>query len=452
MLTLLHAGTVKLTACCAPLATLAHLGRRCGVRSNDHAATLPSEWSGNHENARRFARWHTLCSNAHVVTIPRAFLFLVARVPAWLTLGLALAVTSPAFGQAISLKSQSYRVERANERSSSEEPYAINRQDCLDDDPTKPDYDYKDAPNGRTWIRFTIYVDGNIKNNSRLEIWVSQGADCTDQDERKPGGRCTQVYKNPKADTIQLSDVAHVYPRIAVGDTNIEDMDLTDVDAYPGTEVCDEPIDQAYTFYIMLFEGDTVASNVKWTDTRVDLLGPDPPTEISAKVGESSAYVSWEIPSEQEDPDTQGFALYCAPASADGGMGGAGGAGACGSVLVAGELPPGGKQYECGTVTGRGTREGTARNLENGTTYAVAVAARDLVMNSGVLSEADCVTPEEVTTFFESYKQSGGRGGGGYCAQSPRPVGPAGLLLLLILGTTAWVRRRQRGAVAGEHS
>ncbi|HXS18122.1 MAG TPA: hypothetical protein VN764_13085, partial [Polyangiaceae bacterium] len=88
-------------------------------------------------------------------------------MPAWLTLGLALAVTSPAFGQAISLKSQSYRVERANERSSSEEPYAINRQDCLDDDPTKPDYDYKDAPNGRTWIRFTIYVDGNIKNNSR---------------------------------------------------------------------------------------------------------------------------------------------------------------------------------------------------------------------------------------------------------------------------------------------
>lgn len=387
-----------------------------------------------------------------MVTFPRAFLVLVARVPAWLTLGVVLAVTSPAFGQAISLESQSYRVERANERSSSEEPYAINRQDCLDDDPTKPDYDYKDAPDGRTWIRFTIYVDGNIKNNSRLEIWVSEGADCKDPDERKPSGRCTQVYKNPKADTIQRSDVAHVYPRIVVGDTNVEDIDLTDVDAYPGTEVCDEPTDQAYTFYILLFEGDIIADDVTWTETRVDLLGPDPPTEVSAKAGESSAYVSWKIPSEQEDPDTQGFSLYCAPANADNAMGGAGGAGACGSVLVAGELPPGGNQYECGTVTGRGTREGTARKLDNGTTYAVAVAARDLVKNSGVLSEAECVTPAEVTTFFENYKQSGGRGGGGYCAQSPRPVGPMGLLLLLLLSTAAWLRRQQRTSRAGDNS
>lgn len=384
-----------------------------------------------------------------MVTFLRACLHSITRATSWVILGMALFIQCPVWGQSISLESQSYRVERAVERSSSEEPFAVNRQDCLDDDPTKIDYDPRDAPDGRTWIRFTVFVSGNIKNNSRLEIWVSQGADCTDRIERQPSGRCTQVYKNSKADTIQRSDVAHVYPRIVVGDTNIEDMDLTDVDAYPSTEVCDQAIDQAYTFYVMLFEGDNVVSNVQWTDTRVDLLGPDPPTSISTKAGESTLYVEWKIPSEQEDPDTQGFSLYCAPAEGDGegADGGAGGASGCRSALVPGELPPDGNRYECGTVTGRGTRKGTARGLENGTTYAVAVAARDLVKNSGVLTETECLTPQEVTTFFESYRASGGRGGGGFCAQARHPTSIWGVLFAATIGVTIW-RRRIRSSAA----
>jgi hypothetical protein len=415
-----------------------------------------------------FARWHALCSKLPVVSFPRAQARLLALCQ--LTLCFAvLSLTSLVQAEAtLSLKSQSYRVERPVERLSSEEPYAINRQDCIDDDPTLADFDAakpvvdKDGvAQGRTWIRFTIYFEGRITNNSRIEIWASQGSDCSDADERKGNGRCRQVYKNPKADTLQVSDVAHVYPRVVMGDRNIEDIDMTDPDDYPTAEVCDEPIDQAYTFYIMLFNGDVVESKVKWTDTRIDLVGPDPPESVSVDAGEAALFVEWTIESEQEDPDTQGFLLYCSPAaelapSTDGAVGGAGGAAgeaACDSDLVYGKLPKDGSAFECGRVTGRGARKGMASYLmnENGVKeplrndvlYAVAVAARDMVNNPGPLSEIQCATPALVTTFFESYKDSGGRGGGGYCAQValPSKTWPA---LFLPLLAVSYLRRRSR--------
>lgn len=366
-----------------------------------------------------------------------------------------LCLTQAADAQQLSLQSQSYRVERAVERNSAEEPYAISRQDCIDDDPTKSDYDPKVKDSARTWVRFTIYVDGNIPNNSQIEIWASQGADCKDTNNRNTNRLCHRVYLRSKANAIQVSDVAHVYPRVILSNRDVSEFDVNDPETYPSIEdVCNADTEQSYTFFIMLFKGTEILDTVEWNDTRIDLRGPDPPTSIDAAPGDSSVYLTWKIPSEFEDADTQGFILYCSPgddseATANGGAGGA--MAACGSALVPGQLPPAGTK--CGSASGKGTRRGLATGLTNGTTYAVGIAARDLINNSGLLSEVQCVTPEDVTTFFEQYKNSGGKGGGGYCAHNKGkrvPLGSA-LLFLPLLVALAHMRRRTRRLASTNH-
>lgn len=394
-----------------------------------------------------FARWHTLCSKLVVVFLYRVFSCLVhPRSLLWVAL-LLVSVATPVQAQQLSLKSQSYRVERKVERDSSKEPYAISRQDCLDDDPTLLDYDPDVKDSGRTWVRFTIYLDGDIPNNSQIEIWASQGADCTDTNSRT-NGLCHRVYIRSKANAIQVSDVAHVYPRVVLSEKDVAEIDVNDPTSYPSIEdVCNDDVQQTYTFSIMLFKGSKILTHVEWTDTRVDLRGPDPPTSIKGSPGEASIYLTWDIPSELEDSDTQGFDFYCSPAdgsdpAANGGAGGA--TAACGSKLVPGRLPPAGTK--CGSASGKGTRKGLASGLTNGTTYAVGIAARDLVTNSGLLSEVDCVTPEEVTSFFEDYKHNGGKGGGGYCAHSKGRAVPTGWALLLfpLFIVLTFLRRRAR--------
>jgi MYXO-CTERM domain-containing protein len=55
----------------------------------------------------------------------------------------------------------------------------------------------------------------------------------------------------------------------------------------------------------------------------------------------------------------------------------------------------------------------TIKGLSNGVTYTMAVAAYDNVNNIGPLSELQCATPQETTTFFNEYCADGGHGCGG---------------------------------------
>jgi hypothetical protein len=104
--------------------------------------------------------------------------------------------------------------------------------------------------------------------------------------------------------------------------------------------------------------------------------------------------------------------------------------------------------YVCGSV-GKSAHDGVADHLVNNVDYTIAVAAVDKVGNVGPLSGQACVTPQEITDFFELYRQAGGKAGGGICSLSRRPspdalrfYAAAGMLAVAGLGLR--LRRRQK--------
>ncbi|HTJ83254.1 MAG TPA: MXAN_2562 family outer membrane beta-barrel protein, partial [Polyangiaceae bacterium] len=120
------------------------------------------------------------------------------------------------------------------------------------------------------------------------------------------------------------------------------------------------------------------------------------------------------------------------------------GSGTCtSSILVAGDEATG---VPCGSATGNTVSSVTASGLDNGTSYVVAVTARDAVGNESVLSTLLCGEPQPVDDFFSTYRKSGGEGGGGYCTIAGVDLGPSdlGLLGLVVAAGGALVRRRRK--------
>ena len=102
--------------------------------------------------------------------------------------------------------------------------------------------------------------------------------------------------------------------------------------------------------------------------------------------------------------------------------------------------------YRCGSASTTAQVLKTNKPLENGKAYAVGVAARDDIGNTGNLSDIECGTPNWMDDFFEVYTSSGGPGGGeGFCAMTPgRPRSFAVPALLCGLGLLALGARRSR--------
>ena len=171
-----------------------------------------------------------------------------------------------------------------------------------------------------------------------------------------------------------------------------------------------------------------------------------PPDHVSATTGENIAPISWSYDSTNVDTYINGYQFYCDPAPnadlADAGI-----------VpdpdvvpicqdttaLIPGTLPD--ENYKCGTA-GRTATHGNATGLVNNVAYHVAVASTDTYLNVGNISETTCAVPQQVTGFFEAYRNAGGQGGGGFCSFSPQRR-PAVLFTMLGLGLCLVLRRRR---------
>jgi hypothetical protein len=81
--------------------------------------------------------------------------------------------------------------------------------------------------------------------------------------------------------------------------------------------------------------------------------------------------------------------------------------------------------------------------LENGSTYVVAIAAEDTAYNVGVLSELACGTPQDVTGFYEAYRDAGGEAGGGFCSFAPARHGALAAAVASLVAACALLRRRR---------
>jgi hypothetical protein len=235
----------------------------------------------------------------------------------------------------------------------------------------------------------------------------------------------------------------------------------------------------------------------------LDLLGPSPPTDVTAGPGDASLILNFTA---LTDPDSIGYRVYCSDKAGEQGAGGAGGAGgsaasANGGAAAARDPWHGGPQFLTGGLGGAGGAGGssvvagpvvgagptlpsctyahalkagtvpdenyfvTASNssqitasiaskkpMVNGTEYACAVAAVDIVGNVGPLSNVACGIPEPTDDFFGEYRGDTGQAGGGLCGIGRGSSAFAamsaaiGLSLLALAGRRRSRATRRRGS------
>lgn len=380
-------------------------------------------------------------------------------------------------------------------RPDSLQPNWINHADCVGDDGN---------PDSLIFEASLVGAGGNL-----LQVWVGSGNDCSVLEARTgQAPTCWLVYS---ASVLNDNINVIVSTRDIVGRHK-----PTDTPSGPGSgtlDDCDgvgttsEPT--AITLYFMFVDGggNIVGTIATYDKAKFDLIGPAPPTDISAGIGEDRLFVKWDTASQAGD--LLGYKSYCQAAgalgtggtagttgtggststggtggaeagvpdaSAEGGLpdasaggassldaaaGASGRAGAAGATATADTGAGGGTgnascpsalvageipdpQYECGSTTSKIATKVPAEDLTNFVTYAIAVAATDSVGNSGVLSEVVCGTPEPIDDFYELYTRAGGKGGGGFCALGADPANGVAWLLLAACGAL-FVRRRQRG-------
>ncbi|WP_437985652.1 hypothetical protein [Sorangium sp. So ce117] len=340
------------------------------------------------------------------------------------------------------------------------------------------------------WISHEDCVTGNDleltltlttpTSSDSLEVWVTESTDCTQAENRQPGDYCKRLPVTPGVDeTVVVTLPAKEIAKQLLG---ADDCEVT-------SRGSTEAVKMIVYFLRLSSADDSEPEFAKWEQTKVDLQGPKPPTNVQAHSGDGRILVDYK---QNEADEVLGYYLYCddggqsSPASsgagAAGGGGGAagagggaasGGGGAAGagggaagggdgaagtgggttsggssgcqsSLLVPGEIPD--SAQRCGSV-GRASRGEATENIVNGRSYVVGVAAYDQVGNAGPLSAISCATATDVDGFFEQYRDAGGQAGGGFCSIEG-PVGAgrwaAAPLAAVAAGAALGLLRRSR--------
>lgn len=407
-------------------------------------------------------------------------------------------------------------------------PYAINYQDCLDD-------------NGYV---FTVNFAGALPTN-QLQVWTtSAGVDCrTDTERSAATGHCWLVYAEVPTPQSGSTGFNSITVKVRAQEVMAGTTEGVAHQVGTATAAACETGDantafNSLVFYFMVPIGGVLQTGgaATWSGTGTttqltnkagyDIGRPPPPANMpSAGVGENRIPLSF---SGSTAADRSGYRFYCQPsvggvttdggtagAAGSGGTSGTGGTSGSGGTLGAGgtagtasdaggsdatitalaltaddastgtddsgiagtggtggssesdgsagtggettgsianaacpaavlELGLPNEKYLCGSVTGASANSGEATGLENGTTYAVAIATVDRVGNIGRLSKIGCGTPTLVTDFFELYHAEGGKGGGGFCTLGRRGDSGAVVFVLGALAMRLLRRRRAR--------
>ncbi len=330
----------------------------------------------------------------------------------------------------------------------------VNHADCTNDDV----------------MSFPVIVSANTLGMS-LEVWAGAACDVATNRTNSNSTSCWVVYRDVISQAT-FSVPVHVRDMLAgVSNTTTTTTDggadggTTTTLPTTGTLVQNTPAtvctQQKLTLFFLVISGqvgDMAAAKTTY-DVNYKLIGPPPPINLSAGIGESELVVHFNSDPSAVDQLQNGFKVYCDPppgAAADAGVtdagitdagvtdAGADGGSACpaSTVLVPGADPP--AKNLCGSNATRAGSQVTATHLINDVTYNVAVASTDTFFNTGPLSALACQSPKPVTSFYQAYRDAGGRGGGGFCAISQRRTGVASFALLGLAGLGMFLRRRAR--------
>jgi hypothetical protein len=340
-----------------------------------------------------------------------------------------LLVTQAAHAQGTELGT---RVDRTTEPGNGRKLESINYAECVRNDV----FTFDVTPTAPA---------GSSLGDYQLEVWAGTG--CKAKDARITSESCRLVFTDgPSSNGNRVEVEAQ---EIVADDGGKTPEAHTDEDCTSSTQ----GENKVSLFFLLVDGSDDLPSEDGWAEYPLtfDMEAPEAPTNVSAGVGENALVISWDEP---EDSDgVSGYRFYCdPPPGGDVGEGGATGtagasgtpSGECGSsVLTLGAEPPAG--YECGSTSDTATN-GEATGLDNGQSYAVAVATFDEYYNVGVLSEVACGIPAPVTGFFEAYRAAGGEAGGGFCAMhAGKSRTAAALFSLVLLGLVIRKRRAIRG-------
>jgi len=269
---------------------------------------------------------------------------------------------------------------------------------------------YSDCVNGDV-MTFDVIVDNNTLQYN-LEVWAGT-ANCVDKMQRQTTNMgCWQVYSERNENrqhTVEIRTQA-----IAAREYGTPEDPAT----VGGPESCENSAPEAINLYFMILSpsGDVQGTHGVWeTALATDL--PTAPSDLSAAPADDAISLQWTA---STTTGRTGYTFFCEVANSGGTADG--GVGACGGQLIAGEVPPA-TAIECGSASSTATRGTATMGLMNGQTYGVAVGTTDGVLDVGRISNVVCVTPEITEDFFDVYRGSGGRAGGGICAMSPGSVG-----------------------------
>lgn len=289
---------------------------------------------------------------------------------------------------------------------------------------------------------FPLILDGDY-SSYELQVWVGgPGNDCSDPAARTGNSpQCWLVYKGvPTTNTptidVRVQDIVGMHKTT---ETPNGPGSGTALDCTPEPGSTSAP--QAVTLYFMFISGSggTVVGNGLTWSTQYALMGPRPPTDISAGSGNTQLVLKW-TPS--NDANLSTYRYFCDPKP---GSEVAASAGTCPTTsLVAGDVPP--SNLECGNVANSTATEGHVKGLANGHSYSVGVAGVDSVGNVGPLSNVVCATPEPTDDFYQLYRDAGGTAGGGFCSigsTSRNATGAVGFAAALLGTALAFgIRRR----------
>lgn len=359
-------------------------------------------------------------------------------------------------------------------------PEGISYQDCIDD------------------IRLRVaMVLPQPQVNASLQAWGALGGvDCSQQDRRESSNAtCWRVTGDiPLAQNVEiLIPVRKIFGGRANEGGGV-------ADGKDGPEICGTVDRATYALQFLYFAPNQLATPAfkEELSVLVDTIGPAAPTGLSIKPGNTRLSISFNALGEGGVVELSTIRAYCdenpgqAPVGDDAGPAptdaadaadaepspecDAGDADACdagegevqdqdqdegptpiptcGSGAFTSEsgdpiLPDEefNARYSCGVLPVATTgnvivaRAVGGRPLENGKTYAVAIAAVDTFLNVGPLSSVVCDFPERTTDFWEDYVDAGGRAGGCAVDASGVPVGSFGVMAVAALLAMSTARR-----------
>lgn len=305
----------------------------------------------------------------------------------------------------------------------------------------------KDCENAKDAFTFNLSLANST--DKQLEVWLAEetSLDCKLKASRVATAdpHCVKITSKAPDTTLALEVTAADIAGMIDGVSGC-------VDSNSNTAA------RAFTLYFMLVDSsgnDVADADAATWSSKLDLLGPTPPTELEAGLGDGLLVISYTIPT---STDVDGFTVYCDPPASGTttttsstsvttgtGTGGGGGAGACSSsVLVPGDVPAT-TLASCGSAA-KSASKANAKGLTNGSTYAVAISSHDVLGNVGPLSDLVCGTPAPVDDFFETYREAGGKGGGGCSIAGDGGAAAGGLLggAIVALGLAARRTRRSK--------